>query len=376
MNARFAYLDYNATAPVRPEAARAVFEALQTCGNPSSIHTPGRAARQQVEAARSEVAALAGADASQVIFTSGGSEANQLALRGSQVTRVLVSAIEHDSVLAAMEQPTIIPVLESGVIDLMALKKMLTDAPQPALVSVMLANNETGILQPVAEAARIAHAHGAVLHCDAVQAAGKLAVDCEALGADLLSLSAHKIGGPQGIGALIVRNGLLLDAQLRGGGQERGLRAGTENVPGIIGFGVAANIARASLDQMARVMALRDQLEAGVAAIAPQTVFFGRDVARLPNTACFAQPGLSAATQVMALDLSGVAVSAGSACSSGKVSRSKVLRAMGAKDDLAASAIRISLGWGSQAEDVDAFLNAWENCMGGLYCGARVRESL
>ncbi len=364
MNARFAYLDYNATAPVRPEAARAVFEALQTCGNPSSIHTAGRAVRQQVEAARSEVAALAGADASQVIFTSGGSEANQLALRGSQVTRVLVSAIEHDSVLAAMEQPAIIPVLESGVIDLMALKKMLIDAPQPALVSVMLANNETGILQPVAEAARIAHAHGAVLHCDAVQAAGKLAVDCEALGADLLSLSAHKIGGPQGIGALIVRGGLMLNAQLRGGGQERGLRSGTENVPGIIGFGVAANIARASLDQMARVMALRDQLEAGVAAIAPQTVFFGRDVARLPNTACFAQPGLSAVTQVMALDLSGVAVSAGSACSSGKVSRSKVLRAMGAKDDLAACAIRISLGWGSQAEDVAAFLNAWEKLYG------------
>lgn len=360
MAAPAVYLDYNATAPVRPEVARAILGALQICGNPSSVHSAGRTARQAVNEARDGVAALLGASAAEVVFTSGGSEANQLALSGTQAALVLVSAIEHDSVLAAADQPGIIPVSANGVIDLSALDNMLANSPQPALVSVMLANNETGILQPVAQAAKIAHAHGALLHCDAVQAAGKLPVDCRALGIDMLSVSAHKLGGPQGIGALFVRSGVLLAAQMRGGGQERGFRAGTENVPGIAGFGVAAKIAGASVAQMAQVAALRDRLEAGVGAITPQTVFFGCDAARLPNTSCFAWTGLSAGTQVMALDLSGIAVSAGAACSSGKVSRSKVLRAMGVADDLAACAIRVSLGWASQAGDVDAFLAAWE----------------
>lgn len=360
MTAQYAYLDYNATAPVRPEVARAVLGALQICGNPSSIHAAGRAARQAVNEARAEVAALLGATAPEVVFTSGGSEANQLALCGAQAALVLVSAVEHDSVLAATERPEIIPVLPTGSIDLAALERMLANGPQPALVSVMLANNETGILQPVAQAAKIAHTHGALLHCDAVQAAGKLPVDCAALGVDMLSVSAHKLGGPQGIGALFVRSGVLLAAQMRGGGQERGFRAGTENVPGIAGFGVAARIAGASLAQMTQVAQLRDRLEAGVAALTPQTVFFGRDVARLHNTSCFAWTGLRAETQVMALDLSGVAVSAGAACSSGKISRPKVLSAMGVADELAASAIRVSLGWASQASDVDAFLDAWE----------------
>lgn len=364
MTSQITYLDYNASAPVRPPVASAMLAALQIGGNPSSVHRPGRAARQAVEAARAEVARLAGAGAAQVVFTSGGAEANHLALWGAPVERVLVSAIEHDSVLAADARAEIIPVSPSGVVDLAAMREMLAGDARPALVSVMLANNETGVLQPVAEAASIAHAHGALLHCDAVQAAGKIAVDFNALGADLMSLSAHKLGGPQGAGALVVRSEVGLEAQIRGGGQERGLRAGTENTPGIVGFGVAAGIAGGELDRMAQLAACRDRLEAGAARIAPQTIFFGRDAQRLPNTACFALPGVGAETQVISLDLCGVAVSAGAACSSGKVMRSKVLRAMGAGDEIAGCAIRVSLGWASQPEDVEAFLAAWENLCG------------
>lgn len=360
------YLDYNATAPVRPEVACAMFEALQRYGNPSSVHAAGRAARHAVEAARADLAALAGAGAAQVVFTSGGTEANHLAIHGVQAQRLLVSAVEHDSVLAARAGMTeIVPVLPSGIVDLNALREMLAGGARPTLVSLMLANNETGILQPVAQAANIAHSHGALLHCDAVQAAGKMAVNFDRLGADMLTLSAHKFGGPQGVGALLLRPGLALDAQLRGGGQERGMRAGTENAPGIVGFGVAARLAREQLDQMTRLALLRDALEAGVERIAPQTIFFGRDMARLPNTSCFANPGLSSESQLIGLDLSGVAISAGAACSSGKVTRSKVLLAMGAADHVARCAIRVSSGWASRAEDVEAFLAAWAKLCAG-----------
>src|SRR5579864_7319013 len=226
------YLDWNATAPLRREVIAAMSAALARCGNPSSVHRWGRAQRQAVERARAAVAALVGARAESVIFTSGGSEANHLALRGCGHRSLLVSAIEHDSVRDAAEDAMPISVLASGVVDLDALERLLATAESPALVSLMLANNETGVIQAVAEAAAIVHRHGALLHCDAVQAAGKVPVSLEALGADLLSLSAHKIGGPQGVGALVLRRDLALRPMLRGGGQERGRRAGTENVPG------------------------------------------------------------------------------------------------------------------------------------------------
>lgn len=366
MTDRTCYLDYNATAPLRPEVIRAMTDALHHTGNPSSIHRTGREARSRIEAARGDIATLAGARPAEVIFTSGGTEANNLALCGAGRERVLVSAIEHDSVLRAVpENREIIPVLPSGQIDLAALEALLRASDALALVSVMLANNETGILQPVAQAAQIARAHGALLHCDAVQAAGKVVIDRDALGADFLTLSAHKFGGPQGIGALIAHDGLILNPLLRGGGQERGRRAGTENVAAIAGFAAAAVLAQASLGAMTQSLAeLRDRLEAAVQQIAPQTVFFGRDQQRLPNTSNFALPGASAATQVMNLDLAGVAVSAGAACSSGKVTRSSVLSAMGVETALADAAIRISLGWASTGQDIDYFIAAWKQICG------------
>jgi cysteine desulfurase len=352
------YLDYNATTPVRPGVAAAMAEALAAVGNPSSVHGFGRAARARLETAREQVAALVGARPAQVVFTSGGTEANNLALTAAGRERVLVSAIEHDSVLKATAAEPI-PVARSGVVDLAALERMLAAKVEPALVSIMAANNETGVIQPVTEAARLAHEHGALCHCDAVQAAGKIITDFARLGADLLTLSAHKLGGPAGVGALIVADHVHLAPRQRGGGQERGRRAGTENLPGIIGFGVAAEIAAAELDAAAKLAQLRDDLERRALAAVPGAIVFGREAARLSNTSCLALPGLTSELQVMALDLGGVAVSAGSACSSGKVQPSHVLRAMGADAATAGSAIRMSLGWRSTADDIDRFLEAW-----------------
>jgi len=352
------YLDHNATTPVQPAVAAATSEALATVGNPSSVHGFGRAARARLETAREQVAALVGARPAQVVFTSGGTEANNLALTGAGRGRVLVTAIEHDSVLKAVASETI-PVNRSGVADLGALERLLAETREPALAAIMLANNETGVLQPVAEAARVAHAQGALIHCDAVQAAGKIAVDFNALGVDLMTLSAHKLGGPAGVGALVVADQVALAARQRGGGQERGRRAGTENLAGIVGFGVAAEIAAAELSAMAGLASLRDDLERRALAAMPRAFVFGREIRRLSNTSCIALPGVSSELQVMALDLAGVAVSAGSACSSGKVQPSHVLRAMGADATTAGSAIRVSLGRQSTAEDVERFLEAW-----------------
>lgn len=353
------YLDYNATAPARPEVIDAAARAATAGGNPSSVHAAGRRARLAVEEAREAVAALVGAAPAQVVFTGSGTEANNLALRGSGRRRLLVSAIEHDSVLRAAPEAERIPVQASGVTDLDALAEALARDGPPALVSVMLANNETGAVQPVAAAAEIAHAHGALLHCDAVQAAGRIPVDMAALGVDLMTLSAHKIGGLPGVGALIVADHVPVAAGILGGGQERGRRAGTENVPGIAAFGAAASLVPAALADQPRIAALRDRLESEVLALAPAAVIFGREAERLPNTSCIALPGASADMQVMMLDLAGVAVSAGAACSSGKVTPSHVLAAMGAGEDLAGSAIRVSLGWGNSALDVDRFIEAW-----------------
>lgn len=357
---RPAYLDYNATAPLKPAVIEAMTAALAECGNASSVHRFGRLARRVVETAREEVAALVKAAARQVVFTSGGTEANNLALKAIGAgRRLIISAVEHDSVLAAAPEAELLPVDGRGEIDLSALQAMLARDPRPALVAVMLANNETGAIQPVALAARLAHACGALVHCDAVQAAGKIELDLPRLGADTLALSAHKLGGPQGIGALVVADSLTVRPLLAGGGQERGWRAGTENVPAIRGFGIAARLAREDLSALQALAALRDDMEARLLRAAPDAVVFAHEAGRLPNTTCIALPDVSAETQVMALDLAGVAVSAGSACSSGKVRPSHVLRAMGVAPGLANNAIRISLGWRTAPGDIDHLVEAW-----------------
>jgi cysteine desulfurase len=352
------YLDWNAAAPLRPEAAVAMSEALGRWGNPSSVHRRGRAARQIIEGARVAVAGLLGdVDPSGVVFVSGGTEANHLALIGAGRERVLVSAIEHDSVRHAVPAAEIIPVGPEGIVALNALDRLLGADARPALVSVMYANNETGVIQPVAEIAAIARRHGAVFHCDAVQAAGKVALEVGTIGADLVTLSAHKIGGPPGVGALVVTGGIDLTPLLRGGGQEHRRRAGTENLPGIAGFAAAA--AAAELTAYERVAALRDRLETEIAAIAPEAVVLGAAAPRLPNTSAIAMPGVAAETQIVALDLDGVMVSAGAACSSGKVGPSHVLAAMRVDPEIAASTIRVSLGWSSSEAEVGHFLRAW-----------------
>jgi cysteine desulfurase len=366
---RATYLDWNANAPMRQEAVQAVGEALTLCGNPSSVHRHGRRARQAINAARDAVAKLVNAAPEEIVFTSGGTEANSLALHAFPARRVLVSAIEHESVLAAAPDAARIPVSRSGVADLGAMEALLAADPRPALVSLMLANNETGVIQPVAEAALIAHRHGALLHCDAVQGPGKLPVDFRSLDADLMTISAHKIGGPMGVGALVVRGDLSIEPLVKGGGQERGRRGGTENFPGIAGFGVAASLAGDEIEVHRRVAALRDEAEHKLLAIAPDAIVFGNDAPRLSNTLCIAMPRVASATQVIALDLAGVMVSAGAACSSGKVTRSHVLDAMGARREDAECAIRISLGWSTTAAEIDHLFEAW----GALY--ARTRAS-
>jgi cysteine desulfurase len=353
------YLDWNATAPLRPAAAAAISSTLGHCGNPSSVHRRGRWARQLVESARAQVAALVAASPDDVVFVSGGTEANHLALLGGGRQRILFSAVEHDSVRRALPGAEPIPVDHDGLVALDGLALALAADRRPALVSVMFANNETGVIQPVAEVAALARAHGALFHCDAVQGAGKVPLDLAEIGADFVTLSAHKLGGPPGIGALVVRGGLDLMPLLRGGGQERGRRAGTENLPGIAGFGAAAAAARAELEIYDRVRRLHAMLEAEIAVATPGAVVLGAAAPRLPNTSAIALPGIAAETQVIALDLDGVMVSAGAACSSGKVGPSHVLAAMGVAPELAATTIRVSLGWASSEADIEHFIDSW-----------------
>ena len=353
------YLDYNATAPARPEVAEAVAEILVRGGNASSIHQTGRGARSAVERARQALADLIGAAPEQILFTGSGTEANNQALRCTGRRRVLCSAIEHESVLFAHPDAVLLPVGGDGTLDLDALDDALSDSDEPAVVAVMLANNETGVIQPIAEAATITRRHGAWLHCDAVQALGKIALDVTALGADSYAFSAHKLAGPQGVGALVVPGSGAMGRLIHGGGQERGLRAGTENVAGIAGFGVAAGLAADALDGFAELANLRDDLERRIAEIAPRRIVFGAAAPRLPNTSKFTMPGVSSETQVMAMDLAGIAISAGSACAAGKVEPPYVLSAMGVADDVAVTAVRVSLGWRTRPRDIDRFVTAW-----------------
>jgi cysteine desulfurase len=362
------YLDFNATAPLRPQARQACIAALGLIGNASSIHAEGRAARAAIEAARADVAALAGSAARFVTFTASGTEAANMALSpaatiaGAPVERLLISAGEHACVLKGHRFPAdrveIAPLTPDGLIDLAALEAILARPGGPAMLALQAANNETGIIQPVAAAAALVHKFGGMVVCDAVQLAGRAPCGIADLGADLMFVSAHKLGGPKGAGALIAASEAVSIGPplIRGGGQERNLRAGTENVAAIAGFGAAAKAALADWQiEAPRLQALRDALASAVRDLADDVFIFGENAPRLPNTLCFVIPGVEAATLVMALDLAGVAVSSGAACSSGKVTRSAVLDAMGAPQELAAGAIRLSLGWSSVAADVQRF---------------------
>ncbi len=376
------YLDWNATTPLRPEARQAMAAAWEVAGNPSSVHAEGRQARRLVEDARAAISVAVGARSQDVVFTSAGTEANALALTpglrrgaGEPVRRLLVSAIEHTSVLSggrfSPEAMGTVQVNGSGLIDIGHLRRLLAVAP-PTLVSLMLANNETGALQPVGEVADIVHEAGGLLHVDAIQALGKIPFDIKLMKADLVTLSAHKIGGPKGVGALVLAEDVQgLVPLLRGGGQELGRRAGTENVAGIAAFGAAVRAAMAALQaDAARPQSLRDRLEAGLKQT-PDMIVFSEGVPRLPNTTLFTVPGLRAETAVIGFDLGGIAVSSGSACSSGKVQPSHVLAAMGVGRELAQGAVRLSLGWSTSEADIDLALEAWRKLADALLKGRR-----
>ena len=365
------YADYNATAPLRPEARDAMLAALEVGANPSSVHAPGRAARRILETARGEVAAAIGAIAQDIVFTSGGTEAAALAINGvvrklEQACTLLVSAIEHEAATknagysGAVTETAYVTGTGEIDLDFLAdrLKRWDTGASGVPVLVLMLANNETGVIQPVAEAAAMVREAGGLTICDAVQGLGKVPVNVSLLGVDYLILSAHKAGGPQGAGALWMRSGAPLLPSLYGGGQERSLRSGTENLAGIAGFGAAASVAAKKLGEMQALAGWRDAMEARLETDGGVTVF-GKTAQRLPNTSNFAYDGFKAETQVMAMDLAGIAVSSGSACSSGKVRRSLILSAMGAPDTLAECAIRTSYGWKSTEQDFERTAEAW-----------------
>jgi cysteine desulfurase len=366
-----AYLDHNATTPLRPAARAAMLAALSACGNASSVHAEGRAARARMDAAREEIARFVGTAPKNVTFTSGATEALNLILTpqaeigGVGPSEILlVAGGEHACVLSGHRFPSdaveVLPLTPAGLLDLAVLEAALArHAGRRAILALQAANNETGVIQPVAAAADLVHAAGGVVVCDAVQAAGRISCDFAALGADALAISAHKLGGPQGAGALCFGSGRhhIKDTMLRGGGQERGQRAGTENVAAVVGF---AEAVRAGRDDQPSLGGLRDRLEADVLRIAPDAVFFGAEAPRLANTSNFAVPGIEAHVLLMSLDLEGVAVSSGSACSSGKVKRSHVLEAMGVPAALAQGAIRVSLGWTTKEEDLNLFGRAFE----------------
>lgn len=370
------YLDWNATAPMRPEARDAMLAALDVSGNASSVHAEGRAARAAVETAREQVAALVGARASEVVFVSGATEANATVLRGRKWGSFVSSGMEHPSVadpagisgaLYISAGPDGRSAIDDRLRTMLAPLRhdqdgMASGLPAPLLVSHHLANGETGVLHDITTLVRICREvrPDAVIHTDAVQAAGRVPVDFAALGVDAMTLSAHKLGGPKGAGALILRDGIELEPMMRGGGQERRLRPGTENVPAIAGFGAAADVARRNLAAEAlRMNQLRDRLEDGIRQATPDAIVVGVEAPRLPNTSCIALTGRSSELLVIALDLKGVAVSAGSACASGKVAASPTLGAMGLANEIQRSAIRVSLGWATTDSDIAAFLAAW-----------------
>jgi cysteine desulfurase len=376
MTAEHTYLDYNASAPLRPAARDAMVAALDNFGNPSSVHADGRRARGLVEAAREEVAALVNARPSEVVFTSGATEANNWALsQGWQV--IALSGIEHDSVRvpSVLSGARLLEIAATGdgvaAVETIDLSALVSDkGPRGTLIALQMANNETGAIQPVAEAVALAETHGAIVHTDAVQTAGRTPIDFAALGVAMMSLSSHKIGGPKGAGALVIRDGISLRPFIAGGGQERRRRAGTENVAAIAGFGAAAREAAREVAEMNRVKALRDRLEEGILRATPEARIMAGKAERLANTSCIAWPGKRAETLVIKLDLAGIAVSAGAACSSGKVGQSHVLAAMGLSPEIASSAIRVSIGAATTEKDIAAFLAAWQSMRGDTQIAA------
>ena len=365
MNKKLVYFDYNATALIRPAVISLMQEIMGQPGNASAVHSFGRNARARVEKAREQVAEFCCVTPGQVTFNSGATEANNTVLKAFAGERVLVSAIEHLSMIEPMPNIEKIPVTADGVVDESAFEKMLDKGPAPALISVMMVNNETGAIQPVEKLARMAkkkHPH-VFFHTDAVQAAGKMRLDLPALHVDYLSLSSHKIGGPQGVGALVLAPGARPAKLLYGSGQEKRQRAGTENVAGIAGFGLAAEIAAREIEEYAKLSILRDRLEKGMVKMAADLIIYAKNAPRVPNVTAFSLPGVDAQTILMGLDLEGMAISRGTACGSGAVKPSHVIHAMAG--DLAPhdGALRISMGWATVPGDIDSFLNAWEKIM-------------
>jgi cysteine desulfurase len=352
------YLDHNATSPLRPAARAAMMAAMAVDGNPSSVHGFGRAARRLMEDAREDLARLVRANPEDILFTSGATEANNALLRGLAVQTILVSATEHDSVLAAAPGAIRLPVDGQGRLDLVSFEQAIDGLPTPFLVSVIWVNNETGVIQPVDEIAAITRKHGGWIHLDAVQALGKVPVNLCGLDVDAISLSAHKVGGPIGIGALVLRWDMPLAPWQLGGGQERRRRAGTENIIGIAGFAAAARASVEEINQMAVFAEWRQEIEQHLLSRYSDAVILGADASRVGNTLCFARPGQPSQNQVMKMDLRGLAVSAGSACSSGKVKPSHVATAMGFDDIIAGSVLRLSFGWSNRVEDVAVIKNA------------------
>ncbi len=353
------YLDHNATTPIRPEVLDRVTKTMGEVGNASSVHHFGREARKIVETARDQVADLCQVDSDQVIFTSGATESINTVLSGYRDKPVLISAIEHPAVLAAAPHAIKIPVTSDGVVDMDAYKSLLEEH-KPALVSVMLVNSETGVIQPVPEMAKMAHDAGALFHTDAVQGAGRIDISMKKLGVDYMSLSAHKFAGPQGVGALIKRDGLDTPKFMLGGGQEKNCRAGTHNTAGIAGMGLAAKLAKENMKHYADLTTMRDEMENQIRQLTNKTIIYGESAPRVGNTTNVGLPNMPAQTQMMALDLDGIAVSSGSACSSGAFKPSHVLTAMGASDEEAKSALRISLGWNTKQSDINAFLESYK----------------
>jgi len=372
------YLDYNATTPTKPEVIKVMTEALYEHGNPSSVHSFGRKARELVENSRDSVAELVGANATDIIFTSGGTESNNMAFAASGRRRLVLSAIEHPSILTAASQKysdvTILPVSQDGLVSLNELSEAIGSDGSETLVSIMLANNETGVVEPIKELANVAHLKGALFHCDAVQGPGRIPIDIRNLHIDMLSISGHKFGGPKGIGALVISPQLQISPLIVGGGQERGWRGGTENISGIAGLGKAASLAILDLEEIDRIRELRDTLESRIETMCPEVNIFCSDVARLPNTSSLNMPGVQSDTQVITFDLAGIAISAGSACSSGKVEPSHVLNAMGAMPSISGCTIRVSMGWNSNINDIDRFTSVWKATFGGL--SNKYRESV
>lgn len=355
------YLDYNATTPVRPEVAERVAMLLKHPHNPSSVHFYGREGKKYLENARESLARSLSVWPNEVIFTSSGTEANNLALKAQANRCILISSIEHSSIIKTVPEAERIPVDAHGVICLDRLEILLKQQDKPLLVSVMLANNETGVIQPVAEIAKLCKVREDVLlHCDAAQALGKIPVNFNLLGVDMMTISAHKLGGAPGAAALVVRNDLPIVPQMTGGGQELGRRAGTENVAAISAFALAVELAQQDTAQLQDVRRWLDTLEEEILSHAPEAIVFGRGVSRLPNTSCISMPGVSSETQLMALDLAGLAVSAGSACSSGRIEPSHVIRAMGYGEAVAATALRVSGGWGTTEADVRKVAVEWK----------------